>query len=677
MKKLIKAIICLSIALGFLSIPALQASASQATSYTYTLDEDGYFTRTQDAYLPDRTITDLQLNAPEDLYIDQNNILYIADSGNRRIVKYSIAKGEVEGILDDENLKNPRGVFVTSNGDIYVADPTAKMVFRFDKDFNLVQSFDRPSSPSFADTPFEPLRVAVDNGGNLYIIGEGVYNGIIQLSVAGDFLGYFTVNQTRLTFIQAIQNAIFTRAQLENLVSRVPTTFSNLFIDNKGIIYSTTMGSHRDALKKHDTAGGNMLKDANRQADSMTDIYVDNKGIMYSSIHEGYIDVFSSHGELIFEFGSFVHDLDVSGLYSNLPTIAVDNDGNIWTADGGKGFLQSFKPTDYALMVYDAIGLYEKGLYDDALEQWNEVLKLNQMSVLAHSGVAKAYLHAGRYEEAMTHFEVAGNREYYSEAYWEVRNNWIQSNLSIIAGIVVFIWLVSLGIRFFDKNRVIRKARRRFIEALYNVPILKDVLFANKIQRHPIDQFYNLKVGRAGSTLGATIIYVILFIVFIAYKTSKGFIYQFVDVEDMDINALVIGFVAIGALFIICNYLVASIKDGDGSLSQVYMIPAYGTLPALISMVSVTIMSYFLTENEAFILSVIIGIGVVWSIINVFLGIQTVHDYTFKETVVSLLITLIFIIIVTVMILIVIIMWEQLWQFIKTIGTEATRNVFR
>ena len=67
--------------------PEKQVCASQATSYTYTLDENGYFVRTQDAYLPDKTITTLKLSAPQDLFIDKNNMLYIADTGNKRIVK--------------------------------------------------------------------------------------------------------------------------------------------------------------------------------------------------------------------------------------------------------------------------------------------------------------------------------------------------------------------------------------------------------------------------------------------------------------------------------------------------------------------------------------------------------------------------------------------------------------
>ncbi len=673
----LKLILVLLAALIVPGITAGTASASQATSYTYTFDQRGFWTRTQDAYLPDKTITDLGLSSPEDLYVDQDNMLYIADSQNRRIIKYSIDTASVAGILTYEGLMNPRGIFVTREGTIYVADPTAKMIFVFDRDFNYLNSFGRPDAPSFADTPFEPLRIAVDNGGNMYVIGEGVYNGIMQLAGTGEFLGYFSVNKTRLTFLQALQNAIFTRAQLANLVLRVPNTFSNLFIDDDGIIYSTTMGNNVDGLKKHNTAGGNMFQTQDWVSDSMTDLYVDEQGIIYTAENNGYINIYSSAGELIFSFGSYATNLDVAGIFSRLPSLAVDNDRTIWTVDGDKGYLQSFKPTEYAIMVYDSMGLYEKGLYEEALTRWNEVLRLNQMSVLAHSGVGKAYLHAEHYEEAMEHFKVSGDREFFSQAFWEVRNTWIQSKLQYILALVLFLWLAPVIIRTFDKKRKVRRMKRKLYDRLFTVPVLGDVLYAIRIPRHPVDRYYDIRVKRRGSVPAATILYLLLFVIFIIYTTGKGFIYQYRSVEDMDINSIVIGFFVIIGAFIICNYLCTSITDGDGSFGQVYMIPAYGCIPLMVSMTVITVMSYFLTYNESFMLTIILIIGVVWSVVSVFVGFMTVHDYTFRETVFSLIITLVFMIIITIMALVIIIMWNSLWTFIQTIGKELVRNVLR
>lgn len=654
------------------------AYASQATSYTYTLDENGYFVRTQDAYLTDKTITDLGLSGPQDLFVDEENMLYIADTGNKRILKYSIYTGEVVAELKHEEFSSPKGIFITDEGDIYVADPGARSVFRFSKDFELKEKFGKPNSPLFADTNFEPNKIAVDKSGNMYIIGEGVYSGVIQLAHTGEFLGYFTVNKTKLTFSQALQQLIFSREQLENVTDIVPTTFSNVFLDKSGIVYTTTMGDWEDVVKKHDTSGGNMFKETVYSVSAfVADIYVDDQGIIYSCGTTGYIDVHSPHGELIFSFGSNVSNMDVAGLYSSLPAIAVDKDGNIWTIDGNKGYVSSFRPTDYAQTVYSAMGLYEQGLYEESMVKWNEVLRLNQMSVLAHNGVGKAYFHGGYYEEAMEHFEVAGNRTYYSEAFWEVRNVAIQKVLPYIFGLVVAWLVISKIVGYLDrKEHRIKKCKQRISDFIGTIPVLRDFQYAAKVCKSPMNRYYDIRRQRKGSILGATAIYAVFFVVYMLYQTSKGFIYQYVAVEDMDIGGLVAGFFILLGLFIVCNWLVTSITDGDGTLAQVYMIPAYGSLPLMVVLAAITVFSYGMTYNESFLLTIMLLIGIVWSVILIFLGFMTVHDYSAKENVKSILMTVVFMIIAAVMVLIVIIMWEDLYEFLYTLVQEVLRNVY-
>jgi hypothetical protein len=105
------------------------------------------------------------------------------------------------------------------------------------------------------------------------------------------------------------------------------------------------------------------------------------------------------------------------------------------------------------------------------------------------------------------------------------------------------------------------------------------------------------------------------------------------------------------------------------------MIPAYGMIPLMTALFTVTILSYGMTYNETFLLNIIIFVGVLWSIISIFLGFMTVHDYTFWKTILSLIITAVFMIIAALVALIIIIMWEQLWTFLRTIGEEMTRNV--
>ena len=100
MKKIMKKSLVLFLALVFVVMSVLPVAASQATSYSYTEDDQGELVRTQDAYLPDRTITNLELSDPEDMVIDDNNIAYIADTGNQRIVIYDLNTEKIVRILN-------------------------------------------------------------------------------------------------------------------------------------------------------------------------------------------------------------------------------------------------------------------------------------------------------------------------------------------------------------------------------------------------------------------------------------------------------------------------------------------------------------------------------------------------------------------------------------------------
>ena len=271
MKKIKKKSLVLFLTLIFMVMAALPVGASQATSYTYTLDDQDEMVRTQDAYLPDKTITDLGLSEPSDMVIDENNIAYIVDTGNQRIVVYDLNTEKVvkemkKGTINSDEFtgfETPKGIFRTNEGELYIADSGAKTVFRFTKDFEFVRRYDKPTAPIFADTNYEPSKVAVDSGNNLYIVSEGVYAGIIQLANTGEFLGYFTSNKSVLTPQQMFLKLIYTKEQQKKseILNTLPSTFSNVYVDRQGTAYSTCLGKGNDLLKKHSTHGTTMFGD--------------------------------------------------------------------------------------------------------------------------------------------------------------------------------------------------------------------------------------------------------------------------------------------------------------------------------------------------------------------------------------------------------------------------------
>ena len=649
--------------------------ASQATSYTYTHDDKMNSVRTQDAYLPQQTITNLGLNAAEDMFIEKNNIMYISDTGNMRIVKYDISRGIYMEEFSHQEFQAPKGIYVTADGTIYVADSKAKAVFVFDQDWKLLKKLERPQVPAFGDTPFDPAKVAADGRGNVYIVGEGVYSGVIQMSEEGEFQGFFAVNKTDLTTFQKLQTVFFTREQLSRLLNRNPVTFANVTLDDRGIVYTVTLGKRRDPIKKHKTNGSNMFAETVYGFEDINDIWVDENLLIYTASKRGYVDVYTAEGELLFEFGSYVSNLDVAGLYNALSTLAVDQNGYIWTIDGIKGYLQSYAPTAYARKVYEALGFYNSGHYEEALRTWDEVLAMNQMSVAAHDGIGKAYLSKYDFESAMEHFQVAGNHGLYSEAFWEIRNVWLQKYLVYFLAAAVLLYLAIVITERVDKERRLRRLKAAWKERIMNTKGLGDVLYGFTTARHPLNGYYEIRMGRKGSLPGAGILYLLTFAAFMLFMLGKGFIYQYYDIQELDIGSIVIGFFAFTSLFVICNYLAASINDGEGTLKGVALAVAYGAVPLMVSLFAITALSYCVTANEAFFLDVLLWGGGAWTVVLIFLGLQTIHNYSGKEMVKSLLITALFIFVVIVVILVVTIMCEQVMKFLTTIGKELVRNV--
>ena len=119
------------------------ASYPQSTTVNFAENKKGWFVPTQDGYLPDRNITGLGLNKPENIAFGKNDVLYIADTGNRRIVLFDIHSGNIVREITYGGFRAPRGVFVTPDETLYVADSTAGAV-HFQSVGRMYQNHQRP-----------------------------------------------------------------------------------------------------------------------------------------------------------------------------------------------------------------------------------------------------------------------------------------------------------------------------------------------------------------------------------------------------------------------------------------------------------------------------------------------------------------------------------------------------
>jgi DNA-binding beta-propeller fold protein YncE len=114
----------------------------------------------------------VQLNDPQGVAVDSQGNLYVADTGNRRVVKLSQA-GQVlaEWRLGAEDRSAPAGIALDSDSNVYVADWQAGQVFKLAPTGLLLAQWGAPGDgPGAFDGP---RALAVDADGNVYVADSG------------------------------------------------------------------------------------------------------------------------------------------------------------------------------------------------------------------------------------------------------------------------------------------------------------------------------------------------------------------------------------------------------------------------------------------------------------------------------------------------------------------------
>lgn len=682
MKKFIALLtIFAAVVLCSVSFNNTNVEASSATTKTYTTDSNGKLVATQDAYLPKLTFTDFGLNNPSDMVIDKDGNIYVSDTGNNRILIIDSYTGEKKDELIQTNEENltfaPNGMFINNLNHLYVCYPARSSVYIYDlnSNYEIIDIHSTPDSVLFSNRDFNPLKISVDTGGNMFIIGEAVNEGVIQLSIEGEFLGYFTSNKVNISLLDKIKYMFYSDEQLSLLPSRNPIIFSNLFADNDGLIYTTTSYTEDYTwVKKHNTAGLNQFdKYPLIAASDMVDIWVTDDKTVYAASSSGEIYVYTSQGEFIHKFGGggTPTSPDIAGVFKKVSALAVDDQNNIWVLDSTQQIIQTFEPTDYASTIYDAINAYFSSDYTLSIDLWKEVIKLNQMSNLAHNNIGLNYLSIQEYELAMYHLEIANNRVDYSDAYWEIRNIWIQDNLTWITISSISLLLILFVVFKFDKKYSYLAPIRKVKNNVLNNKYVSNYLFMFSVCRHPEDSYYDLRVKKRGSFLGANMIMITLFIAYLLFITSQGFIYQTVDVNKIDFYSVVFGFFAIIVSVVVCNYLVTSITDGNGTIKEIYISIMYAFAPLIISLVSIVILSHIVTLTEAFMLDAILFAGIGLTAFTILKGMQEIQGYDVKELIKSVLLTCLFLVIMVIVLLIVFVLSQDLFNFLELILKEA------
>jgi len=129
---------------------------------------------------------------PRDIAIDAAGNLYVTDTGNKRVVKFSPEAeflGQWGGFgLQSGQFHEPVGIDIDADGNIYVADTWNRRVQKFDSDFVFLTQWPVHGweSESVVNKPY----LTVDGDGHVYVTDPEGYR-VIAFDAGGTFLATF------------------------------------------------------------------------------------------------------------------------------------------------------------------------------------------------------------------------------------------------------------------------------------------------------------------------------------------------------------------------------------------------------------------------------------------------------------------------------------------------------
>lgn len=466
---------------------------AQAPYETYTYDYYGNSVASPDAYTPGNTIDGESLGighlkGPKDIFIE-NEQIYIADTGNNRVIITDLDWQVLQVIEGFDNageadsFNNPQGLFVTKNGDIYIADTTNQRVVQLDSAGQLIRTIGAPESEILDENfLYMPTALSLDSAGRLYIIGMSVNQGIIELNSDGEFTGFIGASKVTPSVSDIFWKQFSTEEQRKRMISFVPTEYNNIAIDQKGFLYTVTSTIDATVLaekigSRSTTDVGAPIKKLNLQGtdvmqrkgsflpagdiefpgaqvtgykylgpSKLVDVCVEEFG-GYTALdsNRGHVFTYDGDGNLMYAFGA---PGEIKGTFRQPVAIEVVGD-RLLVVDMGANNITEFYVTDYGKMLKEALIAHDDGRYDEATDLWEQVLKKNANSELAHTGIGKAFLRKESYKEALDHFKLGNNKVYYSKAFKYYRREMLSDYFNWIMGGVLL-----LGILYFIRKRL-------------------------------------------------------------------------------------------------------------------------------------------------------------------------------------------------------------------------------
>lgn len=627
-------------------------------------------------------------NDPSDVFYDKNGKLYISDCGNGRVCVFDKKLNLLKEIKDFNNngapdtLGSPTGVFVNEEL-ILICDSGNSRILQFSaKDYSFQKVYGQPEIKALNDSSgtytYTPEKAVIDRAGRLYVIADGINQGIIRLDTDGSFISFIGAPSVVPDLSELIWRKFATKEQRKRMTLYVPTEYDSLLIDGDGFLYATSTTSETEAFVRLNSKGENILPEIEFFGDSsmatydtevrpyFTDVAVDEGENSYLlDSRQGKIYIYNKEGQMLCAFGANSFQ---KGTFESSSAIEVFDD-KLVVVDRNKNTVSMFSLTEFGKAIIDANSLFNAGENDKAKEAFMKVRQMCSSYLPAIVSTAFIDIQNGEYTQTLNQLKQIRDHEDYSEVFKKLRDDFIREYFPLmLLGVIVLIAVILIFKRVLRGNKLMEKIKQTDLYQKYTYS--KHVMF------HPFDGFWDIKHEKRGDAKAATLILVIFTILYGVRTQYSGYVVT--KTISSEVNALFscIMILLPLAFAIIANWCLTTLMDGKGTMKDIYIVVCYSLKPYVTCSIPLFIMSHVLTGDEAMFYTVFDTIVTIWMLGLIFFGLMTVHDYSLSKGVLSAIGTLVGICLIIFMLLLAISVVQNVSAFALDLYKEFTLRFY-
>lgn len=598
-----------------------------------------------------------QLTKPTDIFITEEDRIYIVDNGNARVISMNADRSDVKiySNFSGETLKNPNGIYVYDNGDMLITDTDNGRIIKADQDGNLIKTFTQPTSELYDTTyAFKPLKVYVNLIGQIYLINTDDYHGFVVIDDNNEFKGYVAPTKVPFSLKNKLIEIFASKEQKEKLAQEKPPMHTNFVIDDENSLYVTTARAETAQLKKFSPVGKNIYPNTGFFGEKRSDPVLQYYGKTFTEPEfvdvaineEGIVNIldgvtgriyqYDSEGNVLMGFGGTG---TWRGKFTSASGMAMDSKGNLYVIDAVQSTLHQFQPTDFTRTIHAALSLYYDGRYDDAVQYWQQVLVLNPNYPMAHMGMGNAYLRNDQYELAMQEFKLAYDADGYSSAFDEHQLEFVRQYFGfVLFGVIAIVLVVVLLIRYLRKRYKLsyeRQSRIQWFNRRGRLRIILGCIF------DPVEGFRTIRDHRKDfDYVVPLLIYFLVLVSRIVSLFVTHYPFRNYDISGINLSMEFVVLLVPLLTWVVGNYLVTTIRSGEVKMREVFSASAYCMLPYVILTIPLAVVSNIMSLSSVGIYNGVNTLMWVWIGILFFVSTMSMNSYGFIETIKIVLISL-------------------------------------